>query len=72
MFRTIDRLLPLLQSYYLETHNHPDKVDREGYVELVALLDRAVGRCGDTLPPKVVADLRSIVARNQAVLAEAA
>ena len=71
-FRTIDRLLPLLQSYYLESHNHPEHVDREGYADLVRLLDRTVGQCTGSLPPQVVDNLRSIVRRNEAVLSDAA
>jgi hypothetical protein len=72
MFRNIDRMLPLLQSYYLETHNRPESVDREGYADLVKLLDRTVGRYTESLPPDVVDNLRSIVARNEAVLEQAA
>ncbi len=72
MFRTIGRVLPLLQSYYLETHNRPERVDREGYADLVELLDRTVVGAEDTLPPELVDDLRAIVARNEAVLNEAA
>ncbi len=63
-FITIDRVLPLLQAYYLEYFNRPEDVDLEGYFDLVKLLERTVRGCSGTLPTDLSDSLRTILERN--------
>lgn len=63
-FTTLDRLLPMLEAYYLEYFNRPEQVDVPGYYELIKLLERTLRACEEWLPEDLGQILGAILRRN--------